>query len=135
MADTFAKRRHPRQGPVGAPIADAFTLPEQILHGDHGGIGPIRFRRLLDDIDLDGIADFVDLTVIPPGSTIGLHHHSDSLELYFIIAGNPLVTVDDQDHRLGRGGLALVHPGGSHGLTNDSNEDVVMLVVQIRASR
>ena len=100
--------------------------------GEHGGRGPISYRRLMTEGEFETKIDFVDFTVIPPGSTIGLHEHQGNEEIYFIAAGRPLVRVDGQEARLSRGCLAVVRNGGRHELINDTPEDVEILVIQVR---
>ena len=109
------------------------VLPIRII-GDHNGIGPIEFRRLLSVNDFVALVDFVDFTVIPPRSTIGIHEHNGNEEAYLIASGNPLVTVEGEQRRLQPGSVAVVRSGQSHGLLNDTDEEVRIFVVQIRIS-
>ena len=104
----------------------------QKVERNHGGTGPIEFRRLLTRSDFAAPIDFVDFTVIPPGSTIGIHQHNGNEEIYFIAAGNPLVGVDDQETRLTRGSIAVVRSGQTHHLLNDTGENVEIFVIQVR---
>jgi len=99
---------------------------------EHGGIGSIAFRRLLDHTQFASNVDFVDATIVPPGSTIGRHEHHDSEELYYIVAGRPLMRIDDDERRMAPGDVAVVHPNGWHELINDTNSDVQIFVVQVR---
>jgi mannose-6-phosphate isomerase-like protein (cupin superfamily) len=99
---------------------------------EHDGVGPIVFRRLLTSESFETNIDFVDVTTIPPGSTIGRHSHADTEELYFIASGEPLMRIDGIGRRLRRGGVAVVHPGGWHELVNDTHEPVEIFVVQVR---
>lgn len=99
---------------------------------EHGGSGPICFRRLLDGSGFQAPVDFVDYTVIPPGSVIGFHKHVGNEEMYFVVAGQPIVTVEDDARRLCAGSLSVVRNGESHSLENDTKDDVVILVVQVR---
>jgi quercetin dioxygenase-like cupin family protein len=98
---------------------------------EHDGHGPIVFRRLLTSADFAAPVDFVDVTWIPPGSTIGMHRHERSEELYIVIAGEPRVEVDGEERRLGVGDVAVVHAGGRHALVNDTAADVAIAVVQL----
>src|SRR5213596_2500481 len=84
--------------------------------GEHGGSGTITFRRLLDANCFKSPVDFVDFTIIPPGSTIGRHTHNGSEELYFIAAGSPLMRVSGTEQRLSRGAVSVVHNNGWHEL-------------------
>ena len=105
------------------------------LHKNHDGIGPIEFRRLLEQADFSTPIDFVDFTIIPPGSTIGMHRHVGNEEIYFIVAGRPLVAVDGNERRLEPGAIAVVRSGQSHGLINDSSDEVKIFVIQVRHTR
>jgi uncharacterized cupin superfamily protein len=98
---------------------------------EHGGSGPIVFRRLMASSEFTTNIDFLDLTVIPPGSTIGRHEHSGNEELYFIVDGEPLMRVDGVERRLGPSDVTVVRSGGWHELINDSDRDVEIFVVQV----
>jgi mannose-6-phosphate isomerase-like protein (cupin superfamily) len=102
----------------------------QVLN-DHGGHGPILFQRVLESSDFRSKIDFVDCTVIPPGSTIGRHEHHGNEEIYFIVSGTPLMRVSGQEARLQKGTLSIVRHGEWHELINDTNHDVEILVVQV----
>ena len=102
------------------------------LHGNHDGNGPIAFRRLLDESDFSSPIDFVDFTIIPPGSTIGTHRHVGNDEIYFIVQGRPRVAVDGNERRLEPGAVAIVRSGQTHCLVNDSSDEVKILVIQVR---
>jgi len=102
--------------------------------GEHGGAGPISFRRLLDDSQFASGLDFVDFTVIPPGSMIGKHFHEDTEELYFVVDGTPLINVNGCENRAAPGTVAVVRSGQWHSLHNDTLADVTILVVQARVT-
>jgi quercetin dioxygenase-like cupin family protein len=111
-------------------VTSAFPAIER--SAEHGGVGPIRFRRLLASSQLASNIDFVDYTVIPPGSTIGRHFHVGTEELYYIVSGDPIVDVNGLRQRLRRHDVAVVHPGEWHELVNDTTSDVEIFVVQVR---
>jgi len=113
-------------------FAEIQDKPAEVLEANHGGLGPIHFRRLLTELDFLAPVDFVDFTVIPPGSTIGFHEHRGNDELYFIASGAPLMRVGDEHRRLVRGSVSVVHSGESHQLINDTQENVEILVIQVR---
>ena len=107
----------------------------QALECNHDGTGPIEFRRLLAGSDFETPIDFIDYTVVPPGSSIGAHKHSGNEEIYFIVAGKPLISVNGQERRLERGSIAIVHSGQTHQLVNDTSESVAIFVIQVRRSQ
>lgn len=98
---------------------------------EHGGEGPITFRRILDSSDFASAIDFVDYTRVPPGSTIGRHEHHGNEEIYFVVAGTPLMKVDGEVSRLAPGSFSIVRSGGWHELLNDTSEDTEILVIQV----
>ncbi len=118
---------------MNALTVAAADLPPITRIAEHGGSGPILFRRLLENTAFEAPVDFVDYTTIPPGSVIGRHQHMGNEEMYFVLAGRPLVTVESDTQRLAAGSLSVVRNGQSHELINDTTEDVTILVVQVRS--
>jgi mannose-6-phosphate isomerase-like protein (cupin superfamily) len=113
-------------------FTDLKTRPALRREAEHGGVGSISFRRLMDNFQFHSALDFVDFTVIPPGSSIGKHFHSGSEELYFVVNGEPLICVNGRDNRGKPGTLAIVRSGEWHSLINDTSSDVTILVIQAR---
>jgi mannose-6-phosphate isomerase-like protein (cupin superfamily) len=103
-----------------------------VRSNEHGGVNEIFFRRLCAASDFKAPIDFVDFTLIPPGSTIGWHSHHGNEEAYFIASGSPVVRVENDTRRLKRGDIAVVRSGQSHELINDTEAPVEILVVQVR---
>jgi mannose-6-phosphate isomerase-like protein (cupin superfamily) len=97
----------------------------------HGGRGEILTSRVVERAE--GALRFVDLTVVPPGASIGLHRHGDDEEIYVIIDGEGLMTVDGVATRVGAGDVVLNDPGGSHGLENDGTVPLRLVVVDVDA--
>jgi len=108
-----------------------YEAPSAQRQEDHGGIGSITFRRLMTSADFLTKIDFVDFTLIGPGSTIGNHQHVGNEELYLVLSGTPLVRVNGEERRLTRSDIAVVRSGESHELINDSPDEVEILVVQV----
>jgi mannose-6-phosphate isomerase-like protein (cupin superfamily) len=106
--------------------------PAIYREAEHGGFGPIYFRRLWTAHDFQTPIDFIDFTAIRPGSTIGRHGHEGNEEAYFIVSGSPLMRVQGEERRLSKGDVAVVHSGQWHELINDTNEDVEIFVIQVR---
>ena len=58
----------------------------------HGGARPILTRRVVGRTDS---LNFIDLTVVPSGSDIGVHTHADdNEEIYVVVSGNATMRVD-----------------------------------------
>jgi mannose-6-phosphate isomerase-like protein (cupin superfamily) len=99
---------------------------------EHGGFGPIEFRRVFDRDDFHSPIDFVDVTVVLPGTAIGLHGHESNEEIYIVMEGSPLVRVEHEERRLYPWDVSVVRSGQRHGLINDTPKSVVIAVVQVR---
>ena len=75
--------------------------------------------------------NFIDLTRVPPGATIGEHTHgSDNEEVYIIIQGAGLAQIDGEEVQVSPGHVIVNRPGGTHGLRNTGNEDLCLVVIE-----
>lgn len=100
------------------------------LTNDHEGVGAIRAYRAYDGGTSDFTLAFIDLVVIPPGSSIGLHRHGNDEETYVVLRGNGAMSVDGAEFRVCAGDLVRNHRHGEHGLRNDSSEELHLLVFE-----
>jgi len=66
----------------------------------------------------------IGLTTVHPGASIGVHPHSDNEEVYLIISGEGIATIDGRETPVHPGDVMVNHPGCSHGLRNDSSEEL-----------
>ncbi len=100
----------------------------------HGGAGAVHYRPLLGAHENGVGIRFVHETVVPPGASIGLHAHTDDEELYLVASGSGVMTLDRAERPIGPGACAIVRTGGSHGLRNTGDEDLVLFVVCVEGS-
>jgi mannose-6-phosphate isomerase-like protein (cupin superfamily) len=97
----------------------------------HGGCAEIQFKRVVT-AGADGAYNFLDMSVIPPGSEIGSHtHSSDNEELYIVITGHGRMQLDRQEFDIGPGHVIINRPGGTHGLRNIGDTDLRLVVIEI----
>ena len=97
----------------------------------HEGVGLIATQRVLDGPPATA-CDFVDLTVVPSGSTIGLHTHGlGDEEFYVVISGTGEMYLDGRAFLVGPGDVIRNRPGGTHGLRNTGPEDLRLVVIQV----
>jgi quercetin dioxygenase-like cupin family protein len=120
-----------RTGPLKKVFASIDSVDAVERWNDHGGQGSILFRRIFEESDFNCAIDFVDYTIIPPGSTIGRHEHHGNEEIYFVVSGSPLMRVKDETSRLCSGSFSVVRSGEWHELVNDTASKVEILVVQV----
>jgi len=62
-----------------------------------------------------------------PGSGIGYHEQKED-EVYYILSGKGVMTLDDKPVEVGPGTAILTRPGSSHGLKQAGNEDLVLVI-------
>jgi len=64
---------------------------------------------------------------LKPGSGIGYHEQHED-EVYYVLSGRGVMTLDDKPTDVGPGTAILTRPGSSHGLKQTGNEDLVVLI-------
>jgi mannose-6-phosphate isomerase-like protein (cupin superfamily) len=62
-----------------------------------------------------------------PGSAIGYHLQRED-EIYYVLSGRGMMTVDGKEFEVGPGDAVLTRPGSSHGLKQIGKEDLVILI-------
>ena len=97
----------------------------------HNGVGHINFFRPFDSKTNCKKIDFIDLVTIPPGSTIGNHFHGDNEEWYIILQGKGLMRINSKDIEVKAGDIIINEHFGEHGLVNNSNDGIFLLVFQM----
>jgi mannose-6-phosphate isomerase-like protein (cupin superfamily) len=104
------------------------TVFDQVIA--HGGSGSIITRRVLES--RNRAINFVDLTVVPVGSDIGVHTHThDNEEIYIVISGEGEMELDDSEFKVGPGHVVVNRPGGTHGLRNTGKTDLQLVVIEV----
>ena len=64
---------------------------------------------------------------LKPGSAIGYHEQHED-EIYYVISGRGIMTIDGKPIEVGPGTAILTRPGSSHGLKQVGSEDLVILI-------
>ena len=64
---------------------------------------------------------------LKPGSGIGYHEQKED-EIYYVLSGRGVMTIDGKSFDVGPGAAILTRPGSSHGLKQAGNEDLVILI-------
>jgi oxalate decarboxylase/phosphoglucose isomerase-like protein (cupin superfamily) len=91
--------------------------------------GELEFRTLVEG---GGESDFTGgVAVVPPGGWLGRHRHEPA-EIYFVVAGNGVLTLDDEDHALRPGCSVFVPSLVEHGVRNAG--DVPLQVFYVLAA-
>jgi hypothetical protein len=83
--------------------------------------------------------DYMDLHVLRPNCSIGVHRHRDNQEIFLMLQGRALMVTGDWEQPQGRersvelrtmraGDLALIKGGGMHALINTLDENVLLFM-------
>jgi len=101
-----------------------------IINKCHGGVGPFLWYDLIESADkmfIKGIHD----DIIPAGSTFGYHQHceEDFEEWYYCVSGNGIMQLDGEEYPFTPGDICVCRTNGKHGLINNSNEEMRVIVI------
>lgn len=69
------------------------------------------------------------LAEIDPGKSNKKHYHPKVEETYYILAGEALITIDDETKTLHPGQLVTIPVGATHKITNPSKDTVLSFIV------
>lgn len=93
---------------------------------DEMGEGP-GFRKIRREL---GVTAFgVNALIYPPGQQGFLHYHDEQDELYFVHKGRASFEVDGEKFELGPGGVVYVESKTPRKISNQTDEDLVVLAV------
>lgn len=72
---------------------------------------------------------FYDLYCLRPGQSQKVHAHDASDKVYQVLRGTARLTIGDGEADLAAGHAAIARAGVPHGVRNEGDEDLVLLVV------
>lgn len=108
-------------------LATPDISPVEHAAGYHGGAGPFFRRTFLDGIPGSVFKYLRDVT-IPAGSVVGEHQHVGDEEVFFIISGQAVIRVDNEERTVGPGSAILTLSGSTHSIRNEGTEDLRIFV-------
>ncbi|MCP9211487.1 cupin domain-containing protein [Streptomyces sp. NEAU-Y11] len=112
------------------PIANDTSGPA-VTHRQVGGEGVCRWKMLMNGMHLEGEWNCVEYVVIEPGSSVGEHIHLRTEEIYYIVSGRAVVTMDGQEIEVRAGDLVTTPIGSAHSIANRSDEDMHFFVSEV----
>lgn len=73
----------------------------------------------------------VNLVEIPPSESIPEHDETarDQEEIFFVLSGSPLLSIDGQEHRVAAGTFARLDPMHRRTVRNDGDEPAAVLIM------
>ena len=99
--------------------------------GAHGGTSSLLWKRFTDgNMMWSDLQSFEHVTA-PPGGNVGLHLHSRTEEIYFIISGRGRMRVGDESRDVGPGDLILTPLHTAHSFQVVGDEPATFIVMEI----
>jgi mannose-6-phosphate isomerase-like protein (cupin superfamily) len=71
---------------------------------------------------------FYDAYCLLPGQAQKVHAHEGSDKVYYVLEGVGRFTIGDEERDLGAGHAVIARAGEPHGVRNESEEDLILLV-------
>jgi len=97
--------------------------------GPHGGAGETTAYPFFKDAP--GMSFEFRKRVLHRGAGIGLHQH-DHDEIYYVISGTGIYTLDGKEYAVGPGNAMLTRPGSTHTIRQTGAEDLMLLITYRR---
>jgi mannose-6-phosphate isomerase-like protein (cupin superfamily) len=85
----------------------------------------------LNGMHLTGRWNRVEYVVLPPGSSCGEHVHRATEEIYYILAGAPVMHIDGERVDVQAGDVITETIGAAHTITNHGDHDMEMYVIEV----
>jgi quercetin dioxygenase-like cupin family protein len=90
-------------------------------------------KILFTEYGLGSKGNVVQIVKIPAKSEVKAHYHKQTKEIFYILKGNGMMFFGDKQTRPKDGDVFLCEPSDVHGVVNDSDEDLIILVFKIDA--
>jgi mannose-6-phosphate isomerase-like protein (cupin superfamily) len=123
------------ESPVPFPWANLDPSLCYPVTGAHRGKGTLLFRRLWANDSFKTPWYFVDHCILPPGTSIGYHQHNMIEEIYYVVSGKGLSTVNGITWEVQASDAIPCRLTDSHGIYNHTNENLVVLVNSAAATK
>lgn len=118
-----------------AMIKNSLKANKQQQESSHSGAGSVELFEIWEKADFQSNIDFIDRIIVPPGSSIGFHQHGNNEEMYVVLEGTGRMKIENEEVDVGKGDMILNPAGGRHGLTNNSNRNIDLLVIQVSINK
>ena len=109
----------------GGVVVETDTQVAKEEPGTHNGGGQTVGYSFFDKTP--GMKFVFRKRALKAGSGIGYHEQKED-EVYYVLSGRGVMTLDDKPVDIGPGTAVLTRPGSSHGLKQVGSEDLVILI-------
>jgi mannose-6-phosphate isomerase-like protein (cupin superfamily) len=107
----------------------------QTLKNYRGGTGSVKHRRALGPTVFLTNWSYVDHLVIAPGASEGLHRHPHLGEVYYVISGTGVVTVNQETATIRPGDGVPIRPDEAHSVSNSGAEDLELMSIGVATEK
>jgi uncharacterized RmlC-like cupin family protein len=108
------------------------SMERKPLAACHDGHGALDWINVVEKKEAGSRKlNFLHDDILKPGVSIGEHRHEHDEEYYYFLSGRGTMMLDGTRCQVEAGDLAAVFPGGTHGLVNDGDEDMRIIVFSV----
>jgi len=122
----------PQAKPLGGYVIERDAEVAREEPGTHKGGGQTVGYSFFKDTPKLGMV--FRKRALKPGSAIGYHEQNED-EIYYVLSGRGIMTLDGKPIEVGPGTAVLTRPGSSHGLKQVGSEDLVILINYLQPVR
>ena len=98
-----------------------------------GGEGEVIFYDWLLPEEAAGHGRVFSKLVIPSGCSIGYHSHDGEFEAFYVLSGEAVVDDNGKEVTLHEGDMHMCVNGEGHGTRNESEQDLVLMALIMKA--
>jgi quercetin dioxygenase-like cupin family protein len=112
-------------------IKRAGELNSEVFTNRFGGVGEVKFTRILENDEFQGKGRLFSHNTLEPGCSLGYHQHKGDIEAYYILRGQATVNDNGTEVVVGPGDVVFTKDGESHSLANtgDTTLELIALIL------
>ena len=95
----------------------------------HGGTGTALYRRALIPEVFFTNWSFVDHLVLPEGVTVGKKRHANVEEIYYILSGSGMITINDETAPIKKDDALAISLNDVHSIVNSGDSDLEIIII------
>ncbi|OGG11670.1 hypothetical protein A2Z00_00045 [Candidatus Gottesmanbacteria bacterium RBG_13_45_10] len=94
---------------------------------------PAVIKRVLIDVKshLQGAIQMINWAILFPRKAFQAHYHEDMYEIYVIIKGSPVISIDNKKTTLYDGDAVIIEPKEVHEMYNPTDHPIPYIVIGI----